>query len=407
MPMVVLDGEDSDGNAINVSTTTAFADIKRDVVGRNIVYCSTPQDNFSAGESVEIDPPFLIPGSTYSAQVATILMVNQQSTTQMVLLSLFISRTDEMGIDVAPPRNRNYIEYPSQHLVWTRYQGWFPTMRVRREALFFTPFEVNSGMNNAQVAIGMANAYCIVAKWHHNLNPTRQFEFLGHGEQDVPGSLRLIDVGCVTHRYWTFRSTVAGKIADVLSKPSLATRTSNSIHLDAISEFEWQNFKKNTIPLEASERDGVITTRTIRKTLTIEMLRGSTTKHSARFDTLERLDLLRGYFGASILGAARVRRFSGPLFSRRKGPNPSYKARRLTNEDSVGAFLGLPESPITTYRSNKPGIDVLYVPAKRQFTVRLRYVTAAVTNAVVLQQLLHLPPLQQILMVTCQFSYPT
>ena len=89
--MVVSDGDDSDGDAINVFATTAFADIKRDVVGRNSVYCSTPQDNFSAGESVEIDPPFLIPGSTYTAQVATILMVDQQSTTQMVLLSLFIS----------------------------------------------------------------------------------------------------------------------------------------------------------------------------------------------------------------------------------------------------------------------------------------------------------------------------
>jgi hypothetical protein len=31
--MVVSDGDDSDGDAINVSATTAFADIKRDVVG--------------------------------------------------------------------------------------------------------------------------------------------------------------------------------------------------------------------------------------------------------------------------------------------------------------------------------------------------------------------------------------
>jgi hypothetical protein len=33
--MVVSDGDGSDGDAINVSATTAFADIKRDVVGRN------------------------------------------------------------------------------------------------------------------------------------------------------------------------------------------------------------------------------------------------------------------------------------------------------------------------------------------------------------------------------------
>jgi hypothetical protein len=180
----------------------------------------------------------------------------------------------------------------------------------------------------------------------------------------------------------------------LLSKASLSSRTSESIHLEGIFEWVFKNLIKHTIPLEPTERQGVITKRAFWKTLTIEMLRGSTTKHYARFDTLERFELLKSYFGSSILGAARFRRFAGPSFSPQTGPNPAFseKPHYLQNEDSVGVFLQLPETPTTRYYSKNPGIDVLYIPAKRQFTVRIQFVIADANDPDVLQQLLNIPP---------------
>lgn len=398
--MVLSDDDESDADEIHLTTHASFTEIMRDVNGRNAVYCSSADENFSAGESVELDPPIPIPirggAHHYYSHVGAILRVDQQSATQRVFLSLFIKVTDEMGINHQPPAHRNYIQYSEHQLIWSKYQCWVPTTRIRREAFVFSPFEVNSGLNDAQVSLGMTNAYCIVAKWNSTYGrgprPSQWFQLIGHDLQNIPGTMHLIDLGCVTHRYWTFRSTVASKIIDVLSKPSLVTRTNESIRLDGISEFDWHNFRRRTIPLEDVERTGIITKRAIRKTLTIEVLRGTTTKHLARFDTTERLDLLKDYFGASILGAARIRRFAGPSFSRREGgPNPAFKARRLNNEDSVGAFLGLPITPTTKYHSTKPGIDVLYIPAKRQLSIRMRFVTASATDPVVLQQFLRLP----------------
>ena len=299
-----------------------------------------------------------------------------------------------MTINHRPPDDRPYIMYPSP-VVWTRYRGWYPVTRVQREAFVVLPWEVNDSENDAQLSCGMQNAYCIVAKWHHEVpNPRRQFEPIGHAKNSIPGCLHLAtNLDCVTQRCWTFRSTVALKIAEALSKPSLAAATKFSINLDGISNSLWENFKQRTIPLEKTERKGVLTKRTIRKNLAIEMLRGPTTKHFWRFDTPLTMEMLKGYFGLGIQGAGRIRRFKGPKFSRRTGPSPAIRAKRLLVGDSVGAIIRLPEEPTKKYYSTKPGVDIIYHPAKRQFTIRVRFIIEGLSNPQVREQLLGLNPL--------------
>jgi hypothetical protein len=91
--MVISDAGDSDGKAINLNAGTPFAYIKHDV-NMNSVFCPTREENFSAGESVEVHPPIPIPGSPYFSQVAAILHIDQQSLRQRVLLSLFVDISD-------------------------------------------------------------------------------------------------------------------------------------------------------------------------------------------------------------------------------------------------------------------------------------------------------------------------
>jgi hypothetical protein len=378
----------------NLNTDTAFTDIKWDEATQfNNVYCPVANENFRAGESVEIQPPIQITGTNYYSPVGAILRVDQQRNPQRVLLSLFLNVTPDMGINHEPPDYREYIQYPSQQVVWTRYQGWYPVTLVRREAFVVAPWEVNAGLNDTQVSCGMTNAYCVVAKWRHEiLIPKLAFQPLGHDKILIPGCLNLITFQSTTQRYWSFRSTVLVKIADVLSKPSLTATTQTSVRLDCISQSHWDNFKKQTIPLENTERNGIVTTRTIRKHLSIEMLRDATIKEFARFDTVQRFNLLKAYFGGGIQGAGRIRRFSGPRFSRRTGPAPAFCARRLLNADSVGGFVELPNEPTMSYYSTRPGIDLMFSLAKRQFTIRLRFKIKKVTDAGIKEKLLGLPP---------------
>jgi hypothetical protein len=386
-------------NGDNLSLFPTFSDIKCDEESPcNNVHCSTAADNFRAGESVELKQSVHIfrhdHGGNYSSHVGAILKVNQQSHPQQVLLSLFLDVSDDMGISLQAPDYRNYILYPSQHVVWTRFQGWFPVTLIQREAFVVVPWAVNAGNNDAHLCHGMTNAYCIVAKWNNSArvpNPRRAFESLGHDKIDIPGCLHLIDFDCVSMRYWTFRSTVAVKVADILSRPSLTTRTQETINLDGVSKAHWENFKKCTVPLEETRRDGVVTKRAIRKNLAVEMLRDVNMKHFVRFDTLPRFALLKGYFGNAIKGAARLRRFAGPKFSPRTGPAPAYLVRRITNGQSVGALIGFPEEQTPGYHSNQPGIDLIYNPGKRQFTIRIRYRIRAVGDPLVRQELLGLP----------------
>jgi hypothetical protein len=304
---------DGDANP-RLNADMPFCDIKGDdeATQWNNVYCPLATENFRAGESVEVEPPIQIAGTDYIAPVAAILRVSQQSNPQRVLLSLFLSVTQEMGIRNEPPSTREYVQYPVQQVVWTRYQGWYPTTRVRREAFVVAPWEVNAGLNQTHVACGMTNAYCVVAKWHHDvLLPRRAFQPLRDEKVIIPGCLNSINFECVTQRYWSFRSTVAIKIADVLSKSSLTATTKETVQLDNITPSHWDNFKKRTIPLENTARNGIVTTRTIRKNLVLEILRYETSKQFARFDTVPRLELLKAYFGSGIQGAGRVGRPAG------------------------------------------------------------------------------------------------
>ena len=233
------------------------------------VYCSIAAENFRAGESVEIDPPVSVSPQNFVSEVGAILKVDQRSDPQRVLLSLFLNLRDDMEIDRhSPPSHRNYIQYPTKRLVWTRFQGWYPVARVRREAFVVAPWEVNDCQKDAQVSYGMTNSYCVVAKWDHEVRPSRRaFELLGHKETKIPGCLHLIDYDCVTQRYWSFRSQVALKVSHMLSKASLSTRTTSTIILDGIPKSNWDNFKNRTIPHEPTEKKGMLTKRAIRKHL--------------------------------------------------------------------------------------------------------------------------------------------
>jgi hypothetical protein len=344
----------------------------------NTVHCATAGENFQAGESVELEPPVHI--GNYVAQVAAIIKVNQQSSPPQVLLSLFLNYRKEMNLQLHPPNTRTYIQYPSQLVVWTRYQGWFPATRIVREAFMVAPWEIDEAIHDSQVTIGMKNAYCIIGKWNHE-NRTRAFESLGHGKNAIPGCLHLaLMANGATQTYFTFRSTVAIKIADALSKASLAARTRQTINIDGIPQSLWDNFKKQTIPAEETERNGILTKRTIRKNFAIEMLRDTTTKYYARFDTFERFELLKGYFGSGIQGAGCIRRMAGPKLSQRNQPGPAFLAYRLRQADTIGAVIRLPDEPTAKYHSDKPGVDVIFNPAKRQFTIRLRYVVAGTSD---------------------------
>ena len=107
---------------------------------------------------MEVEPPIAINGTTYLANVAAILKVEQ-------------TLTNDMGIrQHAPPDHYDYVVYPTKCVVWTRFQGWFLAMRVQREAFVVAPWEVNNSVNSAHIAYGMANAYCVVAKWNNEID---------------------------------------------------------------------------------------------------------------------------------------------------------------------------------------------------------------------------------------------
>jgi hypothetical protein len=149
--------DDESGNGI-LNCQMPFHEIKSDKTTSrcNTVHCSTANKNFQAGESIELHPPVHI--NIYVSHVAAILQVDQQSSPQRVLLSLFLDEKKEINIKLHPPDKRSYVRYPFQRLVWTRYQGWFPTSRVQCEAFVVAPWEVDEAINHAEVCIGMNNA---------------------------------------------------------------------------------------------------------------------------------------------------------------------------------------------------------------------------------------------------------
>jgi hypothetical protein len=132
--------------------------------------------------------------------------------------------------------------------------------------------------------------------------------------------------------------------------------------------------------------------RTIRNNLAIEMLHDVTVNFYARFDTMPRFNLLMGYFGSCIQGAGRIRRMAGPKLLRRTGPCPAFTSYRIHKQDTVGAVLKLSDTPTKEYHSKKPGVDICYHPARRQFTVRLRYIVEGVGDEEVRQNLLGIQP---------------
>lgn len=53
--------------ATNLNANTSFSDIKWDEASQwNTVYCPVANENFRAGESVELDPPMPITGTNFS-----------------------------------------------------------------------------------------------------------------------------------------------------------------------------------------------------------------------------------------------------------------------------------------------------------------------------------------------------
>jgi hypothetical protein len=271
----------AENDGVDLNADTDFSDIQFDeVTPWNNVYCPEANQNFRAGESVELRHPVQITATNYKSQVGAILKVNQQCNPQRLLL---------------------YVQYPSQQLVWTRYRGWYPVTLIRREAYVVAPWEVSDGSNNTHVSIGMTNAYCVVAKWRHDvLHPTRAFQPpITNKKICIPGCLHsALTFKSVTQHYWFFRSTLAMQIANVLSKALLAASTKGTFQLQAITPSHWDHFKKWTIPLEDTEKMGRVTTRCIRKNLTVEMVKSETPKQFARFDTVPQLDLLKAYLGS-------------------------------------------------------------------------------------------------------------
>jgi hypothetical protein len=166
----------NDGMDLNADTD--FSDIQFDkVTPWNNVYCPEANQNFQAGESVELRHPVQITGTNYNPQVGAILKVNQQCNPQRLLLLLILDVTPDMRIEHNPPDNQVYIQYPLQQLIWTQYQGWYSVTLIQREAYVVAPWEVSDGSNNTHVSIGMTNAYCVVAKWRHDvLHPTGAFQ---------------------------------------------------------------------------------------------------------------------------------------------------------------------------------------------------------------------------------------
>jgi hypothetical protein len=102
---------------------------------------------------------------------------------------------------------------------------------------------------------------------------------------------------------------------------------------------------------------------------------------------------LKGYFGLSIQGAGRIRRMAGPKLLRRTGPCPAFASYCLQNHDTVGAVIRLPDQPNKEYHSKKPGVDIIYHPARQQLTIRLRYIAEGVGDEEIRQQLLGVQPI--------------
>jgi hypothetical protein len=274
----------ANSSVTNLNGNTVFSDIKLDEGTQWInVYSPTAEENFRAGESVRLEPPVAIGGTPYYSEVGAILMVDPRPNPQRVLLSLFLNLPDGIQICHEPPEEQyGYIQYPTKHVAWTRYQGWYPVTRIRSEAFVVSPWEVNTACNDAHLCYGMTNSYFVVAKWKHDvLRPSMAFVPLGNDKKNIPGCLHLIDFPSITLNSWCFRTAVALKIVESLCRSSDASSTKVSFQLTGVPKYIWYHFKKRTIPLEMTEKAAIVTKRTTRKNLTAEMIKDRTINHFA------------------------------------------------------------------------------------------------------------------------------
>jgi hypothetical protein len=289
----------ADSSATNLNGNTDFSNIQIDEDTQWInVYSPMAQENFRAGKSVRLNEPIEITGTPFHSEVCSIVKVNPGSLPQRVLLSLFSNLPN--GIQITrhkpPDEQDGYVQYPPNHLAWTQYQGWYPVTRIRSEAFVVAPWEAKNVLNDAHLCHGITNAYCVLAKWEHdNCPPRRALIPLGNDHNNIPGCLHLIDFPCVTLNSWCFRMAVASKIVESLCRASSAACTKVSFQLTGVPKYLWVHFKKHTIPLENTAKALIVTKRTIQKNLVVEMIKDSTVNHFARFDTDDRLNLLKGY----------------------------------------------------------------------------------------------------------------
>jgi hypothetical protein len=125
LTMMEANANADDQDNLVVDTTlngdTAFVDIKCDdeATQYNNVYCSIANENFRAGECVEFVEPIRIGDTNFYSNVGCILRVDQRSNPQRVLVSLFLTVNDVIGIaHHQPPLYRERVR--SRESVKTR-----------------------------------------------------------------------------------------------------------------------------------------------------------------------------------------------------------------------------------------------------------------------------------------------
>ena len=94
----------AEDEGVDLNADTDFSNIQFDEATQwNNVYCPEANQNFRAGESVELRHPVRVTRTNYNSQVGAILRVNQQCNPQRLLLLLFLDVTPVFFVTFSIP----------------------------------------------------------------------------------------------------------------------------------------------------------------------------------------------------------------------------------------------------------------------------------------------------------------
>ena len=264
----------------------------------------------------------------------------------------------------APPRNRMYIEYPTE-VYWSNFVVWVPQAELLMEAFVFLECDVVSG--SAGFCVGMENAFLVRFQWTWGedtwvrlISPS-QFQSFPFEDS-------------YSKRAWELVLKLGRLIFHELSRSSITQQSRRSDYLD-FHPGEWQYLRfRLGLEVEVVSKRGVSTVLYSWKNSPKEVIKCRLMKHSIRLDSVYLFSRLQCVLGKSILCGLRLPSPAAPKMLSRD--TSSFAVRWASNNDSFNLFHPLPEASIdgaTTHHPIHCGIDFSYDSVKSKLRVAIRF----------------------------------